>query len=84
MSVDRKERRGAATASPARAWRGDGRLIARYLFVLAVYVVLAVVTLAEHRNVVVLNWIVGPLFPFIILYVIPECVSCIAKRMGPR
>jgi hypothetical protein len=84
VSVDRRERRGAATASPARAWRVDRRLITRYLFVLAVYVVLAVVTLAEHRNVVVLNWIVGPLFPFIVLYVIPECVKCIARRMGPR
>ena len=84
MSVDRKERRGAATASPARAWRVDGRLITRYLFVLAVYVVCAVVTLADHRNVVVLNWIVGPLFPLIILYLIPECVRCIVRRMGPR
>ena len=54
------------------------------LFVLAVYVALAVVTLAEHRNVVVLNWIMGPLFLFIILYVIPECVRCLARRMGPR
>ena len=84
VSVDRKDRRGAATASPARAWRVDGRLIGRYLFVLAVYVALAVVTLAEHRNVVVLNWIMGPLFLFIILYVIPECVRCLARRMGPR
>ena len=84
MSVDRKERRGVATASPARAWRVDGRMMTRYLFVLAVYVAVAVVTLAEHHNVVVLNWIVGPLFPFIILYVIPECVKYIARRMGPR
>jgi hypothetical protein len=84
VSVDRKERRAAATASPARARRVDGRPISRYLFVLAVYVVLAVVTLAEHHNVVVLNWIVGPLFPFITLYAIPECAKVIARRMGPR
>ena len=84
MSVDQTERRGAAAASPEQARRVDGRLITRYLFVLAVYVVLAVVTLAEHRNVMVLNWIVGPLFPFILLYVIPESVKCIARRMGPR
>jgi hypothetical protein len=84
VSVDRKIRRGAATASPARAWHADARPITRYLFVLAAYVVLAVVTLAEHRNVLVLNWVVGPLFPFIILYVIPECVKGIARRMGPR
>jgi hypothetical protein len=78
------ERREAATASPARAWRVDGRLIARYLFVLAAYVGLALVTLEEQRNVVVLNWIVGPLFPLIILYVIPESVKWIARRVGPR
>jgi hypothetical protein len=58
--------------------------VGRYLFVLAVYVVLAVVTLAGHRNAVVLNWIVGPLFPFIILSVIPESVKRIARRLGPR
>lgn len=84
VSVDRIERRGAATASPARARRIDGRPIGRYLFALAVYVGLAVVTLAEQRNVVVLNWVVGPLFPFILLYVIPKCAKCIARRMGPR
>lgn len=84
MSVDRQERREAATASPARAWRVDTRLIARYLFVLAAYVGLAVVTLEDQRNVVVLNWIVGPLFPFIVLYAIPECVKWIARRTGPR
>ena len=84
MSVGRKERRGAATASPARARRVDGRLISRYLFVLALYVVLAVVTLAAHRNAVVLNWIVGPMFPFIILFAIPESVKWVARRRGPR
>jgi len=78
------ERRGAATARPERTRRIDGRPIGPYLFVLAVYVGLAVVTLEEQRNVVVLNWVVGPLFPFIILYVIPECAKCIARRIGPR
>jgi hypothetical protein len=73
---------GAATAITARP-RRIGRLIARHLSVLALYVLLAVVTLADHRNVLVLNWIVGPLFPFIVLYAIPECAKCIARRVGP-
>ena len=60
------------------------REIVRYLIALAVFVAAAVATLARHSNVVVLNWIVGPLFPFIALYAIPEGVKTIARRVAPR
>ena len=61
-----------------------GRQIGRYLTVLALYVALAVGTLGGHHNVVVLNWIVGPLFPVISLYVIPKAVLSVASRMAHR
>lgn len=32
---------------------------------------------------VVLNWIVGPLFPFIVLYLGPTLVTRVRSRIGP-
>lgn len=75
--VDRAASRpGAANAVPTR--------LGRYAMALALYVALAVATLGGHHNVVLLNWIVGPLFPFIALYVVPRGVGSVTGRRARR
>lgn len=85
MIVDVDEHReGAAASAVPASGAMERKQIGRYLIALALYVALAVATLAVHSNVFVLNWIVGPLFPFIALYAIPGGVRFIARRVAPR
>jgi hypothetical protein len=56
----------------------------RYAGALVLYVALAVTTLSLHENVVLLNWIVGPLFPLLVLYAIPSALRALARRLRPR
>lgn len=51
-----------------------------YLFGLALYIGLSLGTLALRDNVVLLNWLVGPLFPFVVLYLIPTGVRALLGR----
>ncbi len=46
-----------------------------YAAALAAYVVLGVLTKS-----VVLNWVVGPLFPLLVLYLLPRGVSALRRR----
>jgi hypothetical protein len=55
-----------------------------YLVALVVYVALALVTLSARDNVVLLNWIVGPLFPVIALYAVPTAAKSLATRLTAK
>jgi hypothetical protein len=71
---------GDASASsplPREAW-------GRYLVALIFYVALSVATLSLRDNVVLLNWIIGPLFPVVVLYVIPTGVKALVRRWWAR
>jgi hypothetical protein len=59
------------------AWGG-------YLVALILYVALAVGSLSLRDNVVLLNWLIGPLFPVIVLYLVPTGAKALAKRIGSR
>ena len=65
------------TPTPREAW-------GRYLFALILYVTLSVSSLALRDNVLLLNWIIGPLFPVVVLYVIPTSVKALAERVRSR
>jgi hypothetical protein len=54
--------------STADVW-GPGPRLPHYVVALVVYVVLGLLTRS-----VVLNWVVGPLFPLIALYLVPLAV----------
>jgi hypothetical protein len=56
----------------------------RYVGALVLYVGLAVATLSLHDNVLLLNWIVGPLFPVLVLYVIPAALGALVRRLRSR
>ena len=85
MIVDVDEHHAGATARAVPALDATAsKQIGRYLVALALYVAFAVATLAGRDNVFILNWIVGPLFPLITLYAIPEVVKLIARRVHPR
>jgi hypothetical protein len=56
----------------------------RYAGALVLYVGLAVATLSLHDNVLLLNWIVGPLFPVLVLYVIPTALRALVRRPRSR
>ena len=58
--------------------------IGDYAGALVLYVALAVTTLSLHENVVLLNWIVGPLFPLLVLYAIPTALRALARRLRSR
>lgn len=51
-----------------------------YLLALVLYVGLALASLSLRDNVLLLNWIIGPLFPVAVLYVIPTLVMSLARR----
>jgi hypothetical protein len=79
--VDEK-REGAVGVSPPvpvqrEAWGG-------YLVALVLYVALSVGSLSLRDNVVLLNWLIGPLFPIFVLYVVPTGVKAAAKRWRSR
>ena len=60
--------------STAETWGpGAGPLL--YALAFAVYVVLGLLT-----GSVVLNWIVGPLFPLLALFVVPRLVRGVTRR----
>jgi hypothetical protein len=56
----------------------DGPRPVWYLVVGIVYVVAGV-----HLRTVLLNWIVGPTFPFVTLFVLPRAVSRVRTGLGP-
>ena len=60
--------------SAADLW-GPGPGPRLYVLAFAVYVVLGIATRS-----VVLNWIVGPLFPLIVLYLLPLAVRSLVRR----
>lgn len=55
-----------------------------YLFSLVLYVALALTTLRLRDNVLLLNWIIGPLFPLVVLYLIPTAVRALIRRGSGR
>lgn len=55
-----------------------------YLFALVLYVGLALGSLSLRDNVLLLNWIIGPLFPVVVLYVVPTAVRALARRGDSR
>ncbi len=57
--------------APVRSWSP----VAAFVGALVVYVALGLVVKST-----VLNWIVGPLFPVLVLYVIPHAI----RRLGSR
>jgi len=60
--------------SDPEVWgRGPGPWL--YVLAFVVYLVLGVLTRS-----VVLNWIVGPLFPLLALYVVPKLAGDLIKR----
>jgi len=50
-----------------------------YVFALVLYVALSFASLSLRDNVVLLNWIIGPLFPVFVLYVVPTAVKALAR-----
>jgi hypothetical protein len=50
-----------------------------YVFALVLYVALSFASLSLRDNVVLLNWIIGPLFPVFVLYVVPTAVRRVAR-----
>lgn len=60
--------------SDPEVW-GPGPAPWRYVLVFVVYVGLGVLTRS-----VVLNWIVGPLFPLLALYVVPKLARDLVER----
>jgi hypothetical protein len=59
------------------AWGG-------YLLALILYVALSVGSLSLRDNVLLLNWMIGPLFPVVVLYLIPTGFKVLAKRLRSR
>jgi len=55
-----------------------------YLFALVLYVGLALGSLSLRDNVLMLNWIIGPLFPVVVLYVVPTAVRALVRRRDRR
>lgn len=55
-----------------------------YLFALVLYVSLASASLSLRDNVLLLNWIIGPLFPVLVLYVIPTTARRLAGKRPRR
>lgn len=51
-----------------------------YVVALAVYVGLSLASLSLRDNVLLLNWIIGPLFLVVLLYVIPTGVRALVRR----
>lgn len=66
MSTPRPGRDGAPRHIPTAA----------YAVLLAAYVALGLIT-----GVAVLNWVVGPLFPLLVLHVLPRAGRRIARRV---
>ena len=62
---------------PRDAWGG-------YLFALVLYVTLSVASLTLRDNVLLLNWIIGPLFPVVVLYAIPTAITALIRRLRAR
>lgn len=50
-----------------------------YVIALVVYIVLGV-----FAKSVVLNWIIGPLFPLLVLYLIPRAARAAGRRLARR
>lgn len=65
--------------SPTPAPREGRRTALRYSVLLVAYVVLGYFTKSA-----VLNWIVGPLFPLLVLYLVPRLVGVIRGRPVAR
>ncbi len=55
-----------------------------YLFALVLYVGLALGSLSLRDNVLLLNWIIGPLFPVVVLYVVPTAMRALVRRGDRR
>lgn len=53
-----------------------------YVVALFLYGALALATLTLRDNVLLLNWIIGPLFPVVVLYAIPKGLKALAKRLA--
>jgi hypothetical protein len=54
---------------------GPGPRLWHYVLALVAFVALGLLTRS-----VVLNWIVGPLFPLLFLYVVPRAVAGVVRR----
>ena len=56
----------------------------QYAFSFVLYVALSVANLALRDNLLLLNWIVGPLFPLVVLHAIPTGVRTLRARLAAR
>jgi hypothetical protein len=77
--VDETCDRASGVTPPVQheAWGG-------YLLALILYVTLSVGSLSLRDNVLLLNWMIGPLFPVVVLYLIPTGVKVLTKRLRSR
>jgi len=50
-----------------------------WLFALVLYVGLSFASLSWRDNVLLLNWIIGPLFPVVVLFVIPTVAKAAVR-----
>ena len=68
---------GSGRLSPPSPDGGGGPSAWLYVPVFLLYVALGLLTKS-----LVLNWIVGPLFPLLVLYVVPHLVGLGRRRLG--
>lgn len=68
---------GTPTALPRDRW-------GRHALALFVYVALSLATLTVRDNVVLLNWVVGPLFLVTALFAVPSVFRAASRRLRSR
>ncbi|MBA3984738.1 MAG: hypothetical protein H0X61_14575 [Acidimicrobiia bacterium] len=55
-----------------------------YLLALLLYIAMALASLSLRDNVLLLNWIIGPLFPLVVLYLVPTWGRRLARAARHR
>lgn len=69
----------AEPPAPAPAPREGSETAVRYAAALILYIAIGYFTKSA-----VLNWIVGPLFPLLVLYLLPRASDLVRGRRDPR